>query len=273
MNRPWHALSSEPVSWLPGLGDGVVAGFCQRVVQRFRGSLTGCLRQSLGARCQACNRVKPRSTGPGLICRDCRVALPPLTAGCCPRCGQPFGWGSERHLCLECRHTKRPWEGFAVHGVYEGALRELLLSFKFRGDLGLAGLLQELLCQAHARSLSASVPHGVVPVPLHPARLRQRGYNQSLEMVRRLARQLKAPLMPDVLRRTRHTRPQQGLSRKEREANLKGAFAADSTRVAGKHLLLVDDVYTTGSTVSRCAGTLRRFGADRVDVLVLARAR
>lgn len=250
-----------------------MSGLCLRIVQRVRGSLKECLRASLWTRCQACGRIKPRSAGPGLSCHGCRVALPPLDSGCCPRCAQPFAWGHERHLCLECRHTERPWDGFAVHGVYEGALRELLLSFKFRGDLGLAGLLQELMCQAYARSLSASPPQGLVPVPLHPARLRQRGYNQSLEMVRLLARQLKAPLIPEALRRTRHTQPQQGLSRKEREANLKGAFAADRTWVEAKHLLLVDDVYTTGSTVSRCAGTLRRFGADRVDVLVLARAR
>lgn len=113
----------------------------------------------------------------------------------------------------------------------------------------------------------------VVPVPLHPRRLRWRGFNQSQELARAAARRIGAELLHRALERTRETIPQTELSGSERKENIKDAFYAESGQIAGKRLLLVDDVLTTGATLEECARTLKRAGAASVDVLVLARAR
>jgi ComF family protein len=114
----------------------------------------------------------------------------------------------------------------------------------------------------------------VVPVPLHWRRLIARRYNQAAELARRIAREAGLPHAPDLLRRVRATAMQRGLSREARRANLAGAFAAPPRRAAalrGRRVLLIDDVYTSGATLSACAAALREAGAGRVDALCLAR--
>jgi ComF family protein len=113
----------------------------------------------------------------------------------------------------------------------------------------------------------------LIPVPLHPERLRWRGFNQSLLLSRPLARAWNVPVDPFVLRRRRATPPQVGLDERARRLNVGGAFAvAEGASLKDLGVLLIDDVFTTGATVNECAITLRRAGAARVDVLVLARA-
>ena len=112
----------------------------------------------------------------------------------------------------------------------------------------------------------------VVPMPLHPSRLVERGFNQSHEIARVVSRLLDLRLAGPGLRRIRSTAPQVGLSRQERAGNLRGAFAADSTLVAGQHVVLIDDVVTTGSTAIEAASTLRDAGAESIAVWAVARA-
>jgi ComF family protein len=111
----------------------------------------------------------------------------------------------------------------------------------------------------------------VIPVPLHRARLRSRGYNQALQLARQIGRQLDVPVAADLLRRTRATAPQQGLTAAARHGNLRGAFAVHRP-LGGQRVLLVDDVMTTGTTARECAAALRAAGAASVDVAVLGRA-
>lgn len=175
-------------------------------------------------------------------------------------------------ICGECRLDPPPWDRLHFHGAYSGPLRDLIIDYKFHGGLHRTRLLTTLAVAALGRGAAGS-PDLILPVPLHPRRLLWRGYNQSTELARGLGRALHRPVPPDALVRTRNTVPQLSLDMHQRRENIRDAFAADPAQVAGRSILLVDDVYTTGATLTECARTLRRAGAAGLSVLVLARAR
>ncbi|KAB1443106.1 ComF family protein [Pseudodesulfovibrio senegalensis] len=216
-------------------------------------------------RCAVCGTQHARNR----LCPECAEHLRPRTGGFCPRCGLIFGENNDPvHLCAACRTTPPPWDALGFHGPHEGLLRELVLAFKFRQGLHLSALLRHMITQAQVR-MDTPAPQLVIPVPLHKKRLVWRGYNQSLELARPVARTAQATLDRNALRRTRHTEPQTRLKPDQRRTNIRGAFAADGS-VQGKNVLLVDDVLTTGATLTECARTLRKAGAVRIDVLVLS---
>ncbi len=174
-------------------------------------------------------------------------------------------------LCPECRRQPPPWTRLYFHGRYDGPLRDMILGHKFTSSLAHARLLADMADCAF-RMAAEEIPDVIVPVPLHRNRLLKRGFNQATELARVLAGKLGRPMSADGLIRTRNTVPQTRLGHRERQANIKDAFAADPARVGDRSVLLVDDVYTTGATLRECARTLKRAGARPVQVLVLARA-
>lgn len=178
--------------------------------------------------------------------------------------------GAQPYLCGACRRSPRPFSRLVFHAPYEGALRELITDFKFRARLGGTALLGELAAKAFVRS-GIQVPDFVVPVPLHRRRLRRRGFNQSVELGRSIARFLRVPCAVQGVRRIRETAPQAGLPHRERSSNVKKAFAAEAAFAAGKRILLVDDVMTTGGTLDECAKVVKKAGAADVFALVVAR--
>lgn len=167
--------------------------------------------------------------------------------------------GSVRHAPLAQVHAAC---------VYAAPVDRLLLRFKFHHDLAAGGLLAQLMAQALA---AAPRPDAIVPVPLHRARLRQRGYDQALELARPLARALDLDLLPGGLRRTRATTAQSQLDAAQRRRNLRLAFAVPPGIGLPAHVVLVDDVMTTGATLHAAALALRRAGVARVDAWVCAR--
>ena len=214
----------------------------------------------------------PESSTPSALplCPACRVLLRPRTGGYCPRCGAPQAMSdAPPSLCGECLTTPPPWEHFRFYGVYANALKTLLLRGKFGADPTVLHLLGTFLVQA---CLDLPRPDAIVPVPLHESRLRERGFNQCQELARPLAEALQVPLRPDLLLRRLPTRHQVGLSREERQANLKSAFMA-SPAVRGMRVLLIDDTCTTGTTLRRATLALLdgHGGAEAVDVAVVAR--
>jgi ComF family protein len=224
---------------------------------------------ALGRRCPACGRAVAGDEP----CPDCARELAPRLRGFCPGCGTLYENEAEPPtVCFACRDDPRPWTRLVFHGRYEGALRTLILGYKFSGALGRGRLLRRLLREAYLRGETGGEEKLVVPVPLHPKRLIFRGFNQSLELGRALTGIPGLALCPTGLRRTRNTTPQAGLKQKERLTNLKGAFEADPKLVAGKKIILVDDVMTTGSTLEWAAKALKRAGAVQVECLVLARS-
>jgi len=154
----------------------------------------------------------------------------------------------------------------------------LIASLKFRGGVEHAGALAQLLAGAVHRAIETrgdAAPDLLVPVPLAPARLRQRGHNQAWELTRRLARTWQLPARADALARWQDTAPQMSLTRLQRLSNLRGAFVVTPQgrpHIAGRRVALVDDVMTTGATAAEAALTLLRGGAGEVQVWVLARA-
>lgn len=151
---------------------------------------------------------------------------------------------------------------------FEGALREAIHALKYQGVRALAPILAERLVQAFRRSDFQA--QAVVALPLHAERLAQRGYNQAALLAEALARRLNLPYLPQAVQRVRHTAPQVGLSRQERAANVADAFRADPEQVRGLHLVLVDDVMTTGATMRACAQALQSAGAAEICALSVA---
>jgi ComF family protein len=223
-------------------------------------------------RCALCAAPLRTRSALGVLCPGCAPRLPQRTTGFCPGCGLFYDNEDPPYACIRCRSGPQPLAGLGFYSGYQGALRELLLDFKFHSRLGLARLLDILLGRALETHFPGQGFDLVVPVPAHTLRLLRRGFNQSLVLARMAGRRLATPVDGHALRRTRHTPPQSGLTKAERESNLAGAFAARESRCGGKRILLVDDVATTGSTLGACARTLKRAGASTVHALVLAKA-
>lgn len=221
-------------------------------------------------RCPACLE---RTDWVGL-CAPCCAAISLARSPLCPSCGLCFAGPGTDHRCGRCLRREPYFNRARACALYSAdqpsPLIEALHRFKYARDVTLAGVLGGFLAQ-HA---PLTIEHDlVIPVPLHRERLRWRGFNQSVVLARAAARRSRRPVAPTLLEKRRATAPQVGLGEAERRHNIRGAFAVtDTAAVRRRSVLLVDDVMTTGATVNECARTLRRAGARRVDVLVLARA-
>jgi len=220
------------------------------------------------ARCLACGVLLGRHALP-LLCSSCCDQLVPLTSPQCRCCGTPFTTGRD-HLCGACLKTPPPFTLARSAFLYQPPLDRLILAIKFGHHLtGLASLAH--LASHSPACATLTRPDLVLPVPLHRDRLRERGFNQALLLARScFAGQ--AEVAADVLRKDLATQPQTRLSGAARRKNLRGAFSVHRPdQVAGKKILLVDDVFTTGSTMVACARVLIQAGAVRVEAFTLAR--
>ena len=211
--------------------------------------------------------AEPGSTGMDL-CVHCRQALPRLQ-NACVRCAEPLQGTVLDALCGRCQQSPPTFERTRALFTYETPVDHLLQALKFNGRLEMARVLGSLMAKWLAETVDV-VPDVIIPVPLHASRLRERGFNQSLELGRFIARELAVPLDTSVCQRIRATASQRELSRKERLKNLKGAFVA--AKQVGGHVAILDDVMTTGSTANELAKVLLKAGAKSVEVWVCARA-
>ena len=181
----------------------------------------------------------------------------------------------EQPICGECRTDAPLFARAMAYGSYDGGLRELIHLLKYGRVRPAASVLGRMLAEVIQGFGSEFVSAVIVPVPLHRSKLRQRGFNQAEEIARAALKDLQRnelKLAAGVLSRRRTTESQTGLSDQQRRQNVRGAFVvASPSEVAGEDVLLVDDVFTTGATVSECARVLRRAGADRVFVATVAR--
>lgn len=219
--------------------------------------LNDCTAQTLCHNCfQHLKRIRIRAP----ICKTCGLPLP----------GQKEHEGHTR--CLNCRMLRPPFSAARALFPYSGPPESLVQSYKYHGNYFLGPRVIKLAIQMQWVSDSFIQQDCIVPVPLHPRRKRQRGYNQATFIAQVLGQHYSIPLASDTIIRKRHTDQQARLTRAQRQKNVKGAFGKGPEDVSGKSVLLVDDVLTTGATVGECARTLRRAGADRVNVLTLVRA-
>jgi ComF family protein len=219
------------------------------------------------------------------LCQACTGAFQVVRSPLCPQCGQPFASAhGPDHLCGLCQERPFHFSAARAAGLYEGGLRTAIQQLKYQGRDTLARPLGRFLWQTLGRHWNPSQIDRVIPVPLHPRRLRQRGFNQAAVLVRewpRLAKREGYQVPADwidrcTLQRQRPTQPQTGLKRQERVINLRRAFQVStprpSTGMKNLRVLLVDDVMTTGTTADACARMLMAAGAAEVLVLTLARA-
>jgi len=198
----------------------------------------------------------------GSWCAACDNSLPYLSAAHCPACALPTLDGA---LCGRCLKKKPLFDRTTAVFAYSFPLDKLVQALKFNEQLQLVNGLADKLAQR-----ITSPPDCIVPMPLHPVRLRERGYNQSLELAKRIAQQLEVPLLPHACQRVRDTPPQSTLKWKERGKNMRKAFAC-ADNFAGKHVAMVDDVMTSGASLNELALALRRAGAREVSAWVVAR--
>ena len=213
------------------------------------------------------------------VCPGCIDRLRPLVVPTCPKCGLFFAPTAAPGLCGECRVRRRPFRMAVAAAPYEGVFQRALLELKFRRREVLADLLAGPATCAFRRAprdpgagTAGMLPVAAVPIPLPFWRSRRRGFNQSELLARPVARALGIPVVRGVLRR-RARPPQTEVSPSARRRNVRGAFRAARLPegLVGRPLLLVDDVFTTGSTVETAVRTLIRAGAGPVDVLTVAR--
>lgn len=221
-------------------------------------------------RCRSCRAPLYGHDNP-YLCAACAGAVSWLDSRACRGCGFPAGpHATHAAECFRCHGGRLRLTGAVGVARYRAGARELVLSLKFRGETELAAPMGELMAE---RFLAADFIGGVdavLPVALHPARRRRRGFDQAWLLAERVSVRIGVPAAQGVLRRTVHTKPQAMLRRHDRLVNVTGAFVA-AEALAGKRVLLVDDVMTTGATMAECARACRQAGATRVYALVFAR--
>ena len=211
----------------------------------------------------------------GVVCGPCWQRVSRLEGILCDLCGYAFASRNlpdENVLCAACRRGYFHFDFARSCSRLEEPLQGIIHQFKYGSHPSLARPLARLLHALWVQAYRDRTPDMIVPVPLHRARQRERGFNQSRLLARHLSRWTQVPLMDRVLVRSRSTEAQAGLSRKQRRRNIQGAFrVADRGSIRERAVLLVDDVFTTGATLNECARMLRKQGAQRVDVLTIAR--
>ena len=223
------------------------------------------------AACAACDLPWADREVP--LCSSCLLQVPLLPTAACRCCALPLeGPGAGVELCLGCRTRPPPFDQAISPFLYAGGAKTLVTRLKYGGEISLASFLGKRMACAARERLAGSLPEFVLPVPLHPVRLRERTFNQAGLLARVVARELRLPLRENLLTRQRFTPSQTELPRRERLRNLQGAFSFETdSLLAGATVLLVDDVLTTGATASACAQRLKRAGIRRVAVVTACR--
>jgi ComF family protein len=208
------------------------------------------------------------------FCSNCLSEIRWIEPPFCSICGIPFiSKEVESHPCGACATHRKYFTMARALGTYEGSLREAIHRWKYEGKTHLTSFFAEWMAEGLNRHWKAGSFDLLIPVPLHPHRLRERGFNQAFLLVKELSRCSGIPYQKMILQKKKPTLPQVTLSGKERERGVKGAFhVIGKEALRGKSILLVDDVYTTGATANECSKALMRGGVGRVDVLTLAHA-
>lgn len=205
------------------------------------------------------------------LCASC-LSLFPLCKPACARCAEPLSYTVEPLLCGNCLSKSLPFDSIQALWRYEGIVPHFIGQLKFHQKLAVARVFGELLASAIHKYYkeTAIYPEVILPVPLHKARLRTRGFNQAVELARPVATLLKRPLLKDHCIRVLNTKEQAKLPLKEREQNLKNAFIL-AKPLPARHVLVIDDVVTTTQTVHALSTALKKHGVSRVDVWCCAR--
>jgi len=215
-------------------------------------------------RCPICDEIQTRG-----ICDPCRKELVFIREDYCMKCGKPLTEKREEY-CADCRKRTHVFEAGRAVFSYQGRLKQSIYRLKYRGKQEYGRVFGAETARQLGPWIARVQITRIVPIPLHPARKRERGYNQAALIARELGRQLEIPVDESLLRRVKRTAPQKTLTGAERRKNQTGAFALVGEIRPGERILLVDDIYTTGSTADAAAAELKRGGKCRIYVVVVA---
>lgn len=207
--------------------------------------------------------------GGALICEPCRLRLHPVTEPLCKKCGKPLS-AKEAEYCPDCGRKKHLYTRGRAALEYDSIMRESIGRFKYENRREYSSFyVQELLntCGMAVHSWNIDL---IIPIPLHKDRMRKRGFNQAESIAKGLSRELGISVSTDSLLRIRKTSPQKELNDQERRSNLKNAFQVVNNDVKFKKVLLIDDIYTTGSTVDAATAVLLENGAEKVYFLSIS---
>lgn len=220
--------------------------------------------------CAGCRQPLESRRDP--LCVGCVETLPRSRAPWCQTCGRSLaGLGAGILRCGDCSRTRFFFDQAISPCPYEGSVKELVKALKYQGRLSVAPFLGRLLAETVRERLGADPADAVVPVPLHPTRLRERTFNQAQVLAQELARRLDLPCWKHLLVRQNATPPQTDLPRLERLKNVAEAFAIEPDPfLRSSRMLLVDDVLTTGATASACANLLKAAGAASITAVTIA---
>lgn len=265
-----HSLRRNPHTHNWSVSPAMLRGDTQ---DRLIGWCRQALRFVLPVECIACGHSLSTDPVP-FFCTACWQNIRPLQQPACARCDRPFvslaaTAYTPNHQCQDCQRRSPDFQRAWTLFPYLPPLREAICSFKYRGKHTLAKPLARLMISALPREIDVDI---IIPVPLHPTRLRMREFNQSLLVADQLGRHMARPVSTTHLVRITATDPQTTLTRQARLRNLRKAFEVHRPQdLTDKRILLVDDVFTTGTTLNECAKTLRKAGSGPVFALTLAR--
>jgi len=223
--------------------------------------------------CPWCGRLRDATDRDALGCPTCRAQVRPVTEPFCHRCGVPLDGGVMPVTCARCLQDPPHFDHLRAPVVYDDIVARAVKSVKFDRRLDRTRGLARVLFAVHTFGMRWEEYDAVVPVPLFDERLGDRRFNQALELARALPEARRLAIRPAYLRRVHQTERQMELASADRAANVKGAFATPpGLDLHGRRILLIDDVATTGATLSECARALKRAGAAQVDAACVARA-
>lgn len=243
-----------------------------RIYRNTRDALTGLGDILFPPLCLSCTKLLV-SDKKVPLCPECDDKIIRIIPPFCQLCGAPLtDVVMDPAFCPECQISPPPFKSARALGRYDGLLRELIHRFKYGGDVIVGDRLGQLMSRHCYRIMDMTALSVIIPVPLHPRRLRERGFNQAVLLSKHFAARWSIPLDALNLMRSRYTLSQTNLDRDSRFENVRGCFHLKKcSSVQEKNVLLIDDVYTTGSTVKECAGVLMANGAASVSVVTLAR--
>lgn len=217
-------------------------------------------------RCPVCDGVVLAEEG--LICKGCVGKLPYIKTPYCMKCGKELRYEEEEY-CGDCRKWEHAYTAGRALFSYNQVMQRSVAAFKYKGRQEYAAFYGSEMAKWFKQQLKRWDAQILIPVPVHKSRSRQRGYNQAALLAKSLSRYTGIPVDEGILVRTKKTVAQKSLNNKERRKNLQGAFQLVKNVVQYKKIILVDDIYTTGSTADACAGVLLQGGAEQVYLLCL----
>jgi len=238
--------------------------------EKLKDIVTACLDLLFPPSCSYCKKITGGNDRH--LCVECFSQLKFIKAPYCTCCGRAFSSGNDNHLCGYCLKSSWNFDKARSFFAYEEIIADLIHGLKYSGKMIGLETFWHLSRQSRI-SDDLSIPDFILPVPLHIKRLRGRGFNQALLLAKKLFPEEKEKIRHDILLRQTDTPTQTGLSGIERRKNLKNAFIVKRpSEITDRNILILDDVFTTGSTVNECAKTLKTAGCKRVEVLTICRA-